>query len=312
MTSLKAVSRTQGNNRALKAGDVKLRNYALEFEEIPVLVEAFRRMVRGLEFDVCEMALTTYICARAHGTRMTAIPVFLVRAFHHGAILKRTGGPVQHPSDLAGKRVGVNRGYTVTTGVWARAVLQEEYGLDLSGITWVCSGDEHVAEFVAPSNVERLRAGTTLIDALRAGELDAVIGLDGGGDGVEPLIAQPMVAGLAALDSRGHYPINHLVVIKDDLLDRDPDLAADVFEAFAQSKRQYVDDLLGGRIAQPTDVDRLHLEVAHRIGDPLPYGIDSNRRTIENLVAHAVTQGILRAPVPVEELFAPATRALQG
>lgn len=312
MTSLRAVSRTQGNNRALKSGNVKLRNYALEFEEVPVLVEAFRRMVRGLEFDVCEMALTTYLCARAHGKRMTAVPVFLVRAFHHGAILKRTDGSIQNPSDLAGKRIGVNRGYTVTTGVWARALLQEEYGLDLGAITWVCSGDEHVAEFVPPSNVERLRAGTTLIDSLRAGELDAVIGLDGGGDGVEPLITLPMAAGLAALESRGHYPINHLVVIKDDLLDRDPDLAAEVFEAFAHSKRLYVDDLLGGRMAEPTDVDRLHVEVARRIGDPLPYGIDPNRRTIEDLVAHAVTQGILRARVPVDELFAPASRTLQG
>ena len=89
-----------------------------------MLVKAFRRMVRGLEFDVCEMALTTYLCAKEHGARFTALPVFLVRGFHHGAILYDPTSGIRGPKDLEGRKVGVNRGYTVTTGVWARAVLQ--------------------------------------------------------------------------------------------------------------------------------------------------------------------------------------------
>ena len=92
-------------------------------------------MVRELEFDVCEMPLTTYLCAREHGVRFTALPIFLVRAFHHGAIVHKPKFGVENPKDLEGERVGVNRGYTVTTGVWARAILQEEYGVDLSKIT---------------------------------------------------------------------------------------------------------------------------------------------------------------------------------
>src|SRR5437764_14712509 len=114
---LRTVTRTQGNNRALKDGAVKPKSFAFDFIEVDPLNAAFRRMVRGLEFDICEMAITTYICAKAHGKRMIAIPVFLVRAFHHGAILVNTKAGIRTPKDLEGKRVGVNRGYTVTTGV---------------------------------------------------------------------------------------------------------------------------------------------------------------------------------------------------
>ena len=143
---LKTVTRTQGNNRALKEGEVKPKTFEFDFIEVDPLIAAFRRMVRGNEFDICEMAITTYICAKEFGKPMTAIPVFLVRAFHHGAILVNTKAGISTPKDLEGKKVGVNRGYTVTTGVWARGVLQQEYGVDLSKITWVLSGDEHVAE----------------------------------------------------------------------------------------------------------------------------------------------------------------------
>src|SRR5712675_310080 len=119
---LKAVSRTQGNNRALKDGSVKPKDFTFDFIEVDPLIDAFRRMVRGLEFDLCEMAVTTYITARAHGKRLSGLPIFLVRAFHHGAIAYNTKSGIEVPKDLEGKKVGVNRGYTVTTGLWARRV----------------------------------------------------------------------------------------------------------------------------------------------------------------------------------------------
>src|SRR5690606_28472990 len=84
---LKTVTRTQGNNEALKDGRVTPGGFQFDFVEVPVLVQAFRRMVRAEEFDVCEMAFTTYLCAKAHGKRLTALPIFLVRGFHHGAIV---------------------------------------------------------------------------------------------------------------------------------------------------------------------------------------------------------------------------------
>ncbi len=301
---LTTVTRTQGNNAALKDGTVKPKTFEFDFVEVNPLIDAFRRMVRGLEFDICEMAITTYICARAHGKRMTAVPIFLVRAFHHGAILVNTKAGIASPKDLEGKRVGVNRGYTVTTGVWARGVLQEEYGVDLSKITWVLSGDEHVAEYVPPSNVVPIEKGKKMADMLASGELVGAIGVDIDHPDVKPLIPNALEAGLTALKTRGHYPINHTVVIRDELLEKHPGLGADVFAAFAASKELYLDRLREGRIEKPTEMDRLHARVMEITGDPLPYGIAPNREVLETLIQHALTQRIITKPVTVEELFA--------
>jgi 4,5-dihydroxyphthalate decarboxylase len=309
---LKTVTRTQGNNRALKDGTVKPKTFEFAFEEVDPLIAAFRRMVRGNEFDICEMAITTYICAKAHGKPMTAVPVFVVRAFHHGAILHNTKAGIAKPKDLEGKKVGVNRGYTVTTGVWARSVLQDEHGVDLSKITWVLSGDEHVAEYRPPKNVVPIEPGKKMGDMLAAGELAAAIGVEAGSPDVKPLIPNALEAGLAALRSRGHYPINHTVVIKDELLAAHPDLAVDVFNAFVEAKRRYVERLKAGRIEKPTEADEVHARVMEITGDPLPYGIAPNRRVIDELIGHALTQGIITRPVAAEELFARSTHGLTG
>jgi 4,5-dihydroxyphthalate decarboxylase len=309
---LTTVTRTQANNQALKDGTVKPKSFAFDFVEVNPLIDAFRRMVRGLEFDISEMAITTYICARAHGKRMMAIPVFLVRAFHHGAILVNTKAGIRSPKDLEGKRVGVNRGYTVTTGVWARGVLQEEYGVDLKKITWVLSGDEHVAEYVPPKNVVAIEKGKTMADMLASGELVAAIGVEMDHPDIKPLIANALEAGLAALRSRGHYPINHTIVIKEEVLAKHPGLAVDVFDAFARSKQLYLERLKSGGIEKPTDVDKVHTRVMEIAADPLPYGIAPNRRVIETLIGHALSQGIITKPVTVENLFAAETLTLAG
>jgi 4,5-dihydroxyphthalate decarboxylase len=310
MLKLKTATRTQGNNRALKDGSVRPKTFEFEFEEVDPIIAAFRRMVRGNEFDICEMAITTYICAKAHGKPMTAVPVFLVRAFHHGAILANTKAGIAKPKDLEGKRVGVNRGYTVTTGVWARSILQDEHGVDLSKITWVLSGDEHVAEYRPPKNVVPIEAGRKMDEMLVSGELAAAIGVDVKHPDVKPLIPDALEAGLAALRRNGHYPINHTVVIKDELIAKHPDLAADVFNAFAESKRGYVERLKADQIEKPTEVDAMHKRVIAITGDPLPYGIAPNRKVIDELIGHALTQGIITKPVTADELFAPSTREL--
>lgn len=300
---LKTVTRTQGNNAALKDGTVTPRGYAFEFEEVDPLIRAFRRMVRGLEYDVCELAITTYLCAKEHGKRFTALPVFLVRGFHHGAIVS---AGTRNPKELEGRKVGVNRGYTVTTGVWARGVLADEYGVDLDRVTWVLSGDEHVAEYRPPPNVVSLEAGEELAQLVRDGELAAAIGVDG--DGLTPLIPDAEEAGYDALRRRGHYPINHLIVVKDELLDAHRDLAARVFEAFADAKNQYIERLRRGAIEQPTPTDRMYERVLELTGgDPLPYGIEPNRQTIDRLIDQALRQKILTRRPDVESLFAPGT-----
>jgi 4,5-dihydroxyphthalate decarboxylase len=312
-TSLKTVTRTQGNNQALKDGTVRPSGFELAFVEVDPLIDAFRRMVRGLEFDVSEMAMTTYITAREHGKRMTALPIFLVRAFHHGAILHNTKAGVSTPKDLEGKRVGVNRGYTVTTGVWARSVLQHEHGVDLKKVTWVLSGDEHVAEFRPPPNVVPIEKGRKMADMLASGELAAAIGVEVEHPDVKPLIANAKQAGFEALRSRGHYPINHAIVVKDEVLAAHPGVAAAVFDAFARAKRLYVERLKAGAIDKPTAADEMHRRVMEIAGgDPLPYGIEPNRRVLEELVASAHEQGILARRVAIEDLFARATHELVG
>src|SRR5204862_5811244 len=147
-------------------------------------------------------------------------------------------------------------------------------------------------------------------DMLISGELVAAIGVETKHPDVRPLISNPLDAGLSALRQRGHYPINHTVVIKDELIAKYPDLAADVFNAFAESKRLYLERLKAGKIDKPTAVDELHKKVLAIAGDPLPYGIESNRKVIEELIRHARAQGIISKPVTVDGLFVPSTRAL--
>ena len=310
---LRTVTRTQGNNQALKDGTVKPRSFEFEFIEVDPLIDAFRRMVRGLEFDLSEMAMTTFITARAHDKKIAALPIFLMRAFHHGAVRVNTKAGIATPKDLEGKRVGVNRGYTVTTGLWARSVLANQYGVDLSKITWVLSGDEHVAEYVPPSNVVPIEKGRKMADMLASGELAAAIGVDSDHPDVRPLIPNAKEAGFEALRTRSHYPINHLMVIKEELLEKHPYLARDVFDAFAEAKRVYLDRLRSGAIEKPTAVDEMHKRVMEITGkDPLPYGIAPNRQALEEWVASALAQKIITRPVTIEELFPASTHSLVG
>lgn len=308
MIGLSTVTRTQGNNEALKDGRVTPHGFRFDFVEVPVLIHAFRRMVRELAFDVCEMAFTTYLCAKAHGKPFTALPIFLVRGFHHAAIVHNPAGDVKTPTDLEGRRVGVNRGYTVTTGVWARGVLADEYGVDLSRITWVLSDDEHVAEYRPPPNVVPLPPGGSLDTMVATGELAAAIGIRTTDPRVVPLLPDAEEAGFAALRRRGLYPINHLVVVRDDLLRTRPGLATAVFDAFAAAKQTYVDRLCAGTIEAPTATDRRYRRVMEITGqDPLPYGIAPNRAMIDQLIDYAVHQRILDRRPDVADLFHPST-----
>lgn len=300
---LHAVSRTQGNNRALKEGEISLPDFDMDFEEVPVLVHGFRRMVRELAYDVCEMALTTYICAKAHGVKFTALPIFLVRDFHHDAILHHVPSKLTSPAELAGKRVGVNRGYTVTTGVWARSIMQDEFDVDLASVIWATSGDEHVAEYRAPTNVQPLEDGD-LGGRLSSGDLVAAVGAKVDHPDVAAMIEDPFGAAVSALKMRGLYPINHCVVVRDELLADNPDIAVQVFDAFAASKSRYLGDLKAGRISSLGRVDKIHLAALDYMDDPLPYGIEPNRKTLEQLIDHAVTQNIIPEHMMLEDVFA--------
>jgi 4,5-dihydroxyphthalate decarboxylase len=309
--TLTAVTRTQGATQALKDGSVQPAGVTLNFEEVPVLIQAFRKMVRTLDYDVTEMAFTTYMVAKAHGKPFTALPVFCVRGFHHGAILRSARAGDIAPTDLEDRSVGVNRGYTVTTGVWARGILADEYGVDLGRITWVLSGDEHVQEYVPPANVVPVPDGKNVPDMVASGELAAGVGVPADRPDLTTLIPDAAEAGYRALRERGLYPINHLVVVKDELLAAHPGLAADLFSAYAAAKQRYVDALTGNAIAEPNATDRMYQRVAEITGtDPMPYGIAPNRAMIDQLIKYAVDQKILDKPVAAEDLFAAGTHHL--
>ena len=198
----------------------------------------------------------------------------------------------------------------MTTGVWARGILAEEHGVDLESVTWVRSGDEHVAEYQPPANVVDLDSDKDLTELVAGGELPAAVNIDTDSPDVTPLIDDATEAAFAALRERGLYPINHLVVVRNELLEQYPDLAPALVEAFTVAKNQYVERLGNDGITAPTATDQLYRRVLETIaGDPLPYGIDANRGVLQTLMRYAVDQRILAAPVPVESLFAAGTTA---
>jgi 4,5-dihydroxyphthalate decarboxylase len=257
------------------------------------------------------MAFTTYLCAKAYGRPITAIPVFITRNFHHWASFYKVQSGIRIPQDLEGRTVGVNRGYTVTTGTWARGILESEYGVDLSKITWAPTNDEHVPEFHAPANVDYKFRGKTIGELFAAGEIDAAVGaIKNIAPEVQPLIPNAREAGFAYFRRTGIYPINHAVVIANSVLDADPWVAEELFSLFQAAKHAYLTRLQGGRDLTPAD--QTAIELSREVGDdPFPFGLEANRKSVETLVRFAVDQHIIPASYRPEELFAASTLKLE-
>ena len=297
-----------GHTAALKDGTITSPMFDLEHVEVSPVPMIFRRMVRGLEFDVAEMALATCFCARAHGKRFTGIPIFLTRAFYHGELLCHRRSGIRAPKDLEGRKVGV-RSYTFTPGVWTRGILAAEYDVDLDAVTWVLSGDEHVQEYVAPANVVS-SPNNNLATMLLAGEIDAAIA-PGPVDSpdIQPLFPDARQADDAWRRRTGIYPISHLLVVKDAALASHPGLATELFRLFSEARSQYLPRLRSG--AADDAGDRSLRKMPQTVGgDPLPYGFESSRRTLETFIRYNVEQGVIPRAVAPEDLFVPETLAL--
>jgi ABC-type nitrate/sulfonate/bicarbonate transport system substrate-binding protein len=303
-----------GLTKPLKDGTVRVGDVKLDHIQVDPIVAAMRRMVRGLDFDICEMALTTYLCAKAFGKPITAIPVFLTRNFHHWAIFYNVNSGISKPKDLEGRTVAVNRGYTVTTGLWARGILQSEYGVDLKKITWAPTDDEHVAEYKAPANVDYSYRGKPIADLLLSGKLAAAVGdVRVNSPEVRQLIPDARNAGFAYFRKTGVYPINHGVVVKDSLLKAEPGLARELFRAFQAAKNIYLAHLEAGSNLSPADETAIALKQV--VGDPFPFGIKDrngpNRKALETMIQFAVDQRVIPRKFAVEELFAAGTLDLE-
>jgi 4,5-dihydroxyphthalate decarboxylase len=310
-TVLKTAIATYPHTKGLKDGTITAPGIQFEHVEVSPIIVAFRRMCRALEFDVSEMAITTYLTARAYNKPFTALPVFVLRQFHHSPIVYHVKSGVESPKDLEGKKVGV-RAYTVTTGVWARGILATEYGVDLNKVTWVLNDEEHVEEYHKdyPPNVV-YQAGANLAEMVAKGELAAAIGV-GRVDSpdVKPLIPNAREAEAAWYQKTGIYPINHAVVVKDSLLQADPSLAPRLFNAFKEAKAALLQQLSSG--AELSGEEQALAQRRSLVGDdPLPYGLGRNRKAMQAVIRFAQEQKILPRKVSPEEMFAQNTLDLE-
>ena len=317
--TLNTALRTHGHTAALKKGEVPVQGAKLNFIEVEPQILAFRNMVRQVAYDVCELAPTTYIIAKAYGAPYTAIPIFFERRFHHAGLLIRDDGGINGPKDLEGKKVGV-RAYTVTTGVWTRGVLVNEYGLDSSKVTWVVDDEEHVEQLKLPANVVRVPEGKSLASMMAAGEIQAGFSANAGigregppkagwqakerkeTESYRELFADADKLGAEWYQRTGIYPMHSTLVVKDEILKANPGLGQSLFDAFQQSKLPYLERLRRGEASGKNDVR--YIEQMKVVGDdPLPYGLEINRRGIETLALYAHQQGLTPRKMTIDELF---------
>src|SRR5277367_1774243 len=253
---LKIAVADHGHTRAVKSGESPIKGIDPDFIQVVPIIGAFRRMVRDVEFDICEMAPTTYMIARARGAPYIALPIFLMRRFHHGGFLVRPDAGITKPKHLEGKKVGV-RAYSVTTGVWTRGIFVNEYDLDSSKVKWVVDDEEHVSTLKLPPNVVHAPEGKSLQSMMKSGEIQAGFsGPAGVGRSGPPISGWDNATGAAAAAGTypelianveqveadwfrrsGIYPIHGLVVVKDEHIKRYPWLARSLMDAFVTAKK---------------------------------------------------------------------------
>jgi 4,5-dihydroxyphthalate decarboxylase len=315
---LKIAIASYGHTAALKDGSVRIEGVEADFVEVVPIVAAYRRMVRDLAFDVCEMAPTTYLIARARGAPFVGLPIFLMRRFHHSGFVVRPDAGIREPKDLEGKKVGV-RAYSVTTGVWTRGIFVNEYGLDSAKVTWVVDDEEHVTSLKLPPNVIHAPAGQSLAGLMASGQLQAgftgragigragppVAGWEQSGPTEMPaypeLIPDAARVEAAWFARTGIYPIHGMVVVKSEVLARCPRIARSLFNAFVEAKNAYLRRLIGGEADAPDD--QRYRALSACVGDPLPYGLAANRPSIEALATYALQQGLLPGPLSIGEML---------
>jgi 4,5-dihydroxyphthalate decarboxylase len=305
---------------ALYTGEVKPEGIDLNFLAIDDPRQIFDRMGRNLEFDACEMSSSEVFSRYAAGRReMVALPVFPSRVFRHGFITVNRKA-VKTPKDLEGKRIGVPL-YTQTAALFIRGLLRDEHDVDLSGVHWVQgatnSADSHgnsaAPPLLKPVSIEQNRSGRSLSELLERGDIQAIIG-SGLPDAlrtnpdVQRLFPDFHAAELDYYRRTRIFPIMHLVAIRRDVYEKHPFIATSLYKAMneakdiALEKMRHVGALrymLPGMTAELDEIDDVFG------GDPWPYGIEPNRPTLEALVRYMAEQSLIKAPVPVDDLFVP-------
>ena len=277
--------------KALKAGAVRSDLVDLDFVEVKVANNLFKPVVRDARYDVAELAIVTYLQAKACGKPYVLVPAVLVsRGQHHTIAYNPDRGPLK-PSELNGKRVGV-RAYTVTTGTWVRGILAGDYGVDINKVEWITFEDPHVAEYRDPAVVKRAPEGKELTQMLLDGEVAAgIVGDKLPDPRLKHLIPDAEAAAQKWAERHHGVPINHMLVVRQELSRLRPDAVKDIFRQLHASKRA----------AGLPDGGAL---------DPYRFGVEACRPILEIIIEFCHRQQLIPRRMSVDELFDDTTRAL--
>jgi 4,5-dihydroxyphthalate decarboxylase len=284
-----------GQVQDLRSGAVAVDGYELGFIDIKRMPDAYRNMARTQPYDICEMAPTSYLMAVAAGAPLTALPLPMTRRFRHQGIQRLRSSFIRGPKDLEGRSVGV-RAYAVTAAVWTRGILADDYGVDLDRVTWLTEEDENVEAMPLPANVRRIEPGQSLAAMLKSGEFEvAFAGLAGAGenmgDELVELIGDAVEREQDWYRRTGIYPLHGVIVVRNEVLQRHPDLPASLFDAFVKAKQNYLNRIRSGAANGPED--KRYLRLSELVGDPLPYGMEENAASFNALLRYAYQQHLI-------------------
>jgi 4,5-dihydroxyphthalate decarboxylase len=270
----------------LKRGEVRSELFELEFIAYTPTNTAFKPMVREQAFDVCEMAIVTYLMAKAYQKPLVLLPATMLGRHQLAYAIYDGERGVLSPGDLEGKRVGI-RSFTTTTGAWIRGILANDYGVNLDKIRWVTFEDPHVAEY--RDTTERAPSGKKIVPMLLDGELDAVLGETASEARLKPLFSDPAAEASRWFARHGVVPVNHLVVVTEKLARERPDIVPELYGLLKASKA------MAGPTASP---------------DPVPFGVEANRKSLDLITDYATQQSLIPRRFSVDELFDPTTQGL--
>ena len=279
--------------------------------------EIFFRAFRHAEFDICELSLSSFTVKTAQGNcPYVGVPAFVSRAFRHTSIYVRTDR-IKKPADLKGKRVGVPE-YQLTANVWARAILEDDFGVKPSDIQWVRGGIEDAArpekitiKLPADVKLENAPEGKTISAMLAEGTIDGFIAprppsLPKNTPNVGWLFPDPVAAAKDYFKRTGIFPIMHIVGVRRTLAEQHPWLPGAVLKAFEQSKAaalEQLSDTSATKVTLPFVEERL-AEARELMGEDFwPYGVEASRKTLESFLKHHHAQGMSSRLVKVDELF---------
>ncbi|HUR70925.1 MAG TPA: hypothetical protein VMZ02_02995 [Candidatus Limnocylindrales bacterium] len=283
-STLKTLLGDYPNTKALKSGELRSANVSFEFADVKVPNTAFKDVVRHLKYDVAELAIVTFLQAKAHGKPLVLLPAVVVGALPHPLLVYNAEHRRILPADLKGKRVGI-RAYSVTTAAWVRGVLQNDYGVDLDEIEWVTFEDAHVAEYSDPPTAVRAPAGKSIVQMLSDHEIDA--GVVGGPDlkdtRFQPVIENPHDAAQHWCNKHKALPINHMLVVKESLANTNPFALQEIFRLLRESK-----------LAMPRAETAL---------DTIQFGLANIRRSLELIISYSTQQGLIPEQISVDDLF---------